>query len=733
MIIKDKGTEALSAGVIRTMDVGISDNPEDQLMILNILTDTLYTDKISAIWREYGCNGSDANVEAGRGDKPIEITLPTATNPSAVIRDFGFGMSEDQVANTFCKAGASTKRGSNEMIGCLGIGSKAGYAYGPAFTVTTFNGGKKTVYNCFKDNGMPRMAKLHQEDTSEPDGVEISVPVRRPDIPDFIERAERVYRYFKVRPIIKGGKIEFKNRDAQVNGTGWSFTASEHSIAIMGNVGYDLDARMLPGDFPPKKKMLVEAGIELYFPIGALEMSANREGLQYKDTTLKAISHALGIAMNEIGDTFTKQIAGAKTYWEAKKMYGNVFEKTGGYGMRQMRNTLDDKVTWNGIPLKSGQFSVQVPEDKSGKPSIEGVRILQYSQRSYYTRGKRLNKYENPYDIPARDTTVLVVNDNKSGAISAGKIRYHFEMNTTIDNIVVFTFATPKAKAAYIKAVHLEGAPMLSMTAMAKPPIIPGAAGGPSQHRAKHQARLLEFDETKERYTYPKSAYWTPVLADKDGDAIYTLISAYEPEGKYVDVSCDTMRHMLKAARALGYISATDKVIGVKQKTNDQGNTVPITKLGAKWKTLDQVFAAAVKKQFAADPALPQVLADFIQTVNYTPFMDAGVRDKMVAGCPARAFLDEYVRMRDGKKIKALYEFYTFVPKLFTDVTLPNPATELTKKEKDIWNRYPMLKFAEYNMRHAVTSSKELQKGIDYINMVELISASRNNQTKPQV
>ncbi len=728
MIIKDKGTEALSAGVLETIDVGISSNPEDQLMILNILSDTLYTDKISAVLREYGCNAADANVEAGKGDKPIEVTLPTTTNPTVSIRDYGFGMSEDQVKNTYCKAGASTKRASNDYTGCLGIGSKAGYAYGPAFTVTSFHKGTKTVYNCFKDNGIPRMAVLQQEATSEPDGVLISVPVKRLDIPDFITRAERVYRYFRVRPVIKGAKIEFESRDASVNGTGWSFTASEHSVAIMGNVGYTLDARMLPGDFPAKKKALVEAGIELYFQTGQLEIAANREGLQYKDNTLKAISHVLGVASSEIADTFTKQVAGAPTFWEAKKLYANMFEKTGGYGMRTMRQSIDGKVMWNNIPLKSGQFQVQVPEDKNGKPTIEGVTVNQYSRRSW---NNRLNKYLNPYEIPARDSTVMVLNDNKFGKIAIGKVKHHIEQNSTTDNLVVFTFADAKTKAAYIKAVHLEGAPMLVMSAMPKRPIVPGVAGGPSQHRAKHQARLLEFDETKERYTYPKSAYWTPVLADKDGDGIYTLISGYEPEGTLVDVSCDTMRHLLKCCRVLGYLKASDKLIGVKQKYNDQGNQVPATKLGAKWVTLSDRLEAEVRAEFAAKPTLPQTLADFIQTVNYTPFMEPKSRDKMMAGCPARAFLDEYVRMRDGQQIKALYELYTHVPKLFSAVKLPNPATELTKKEKDIWNRYPMLKFAEYNMRHAGANDSALQKGIDYINMVELISAGRVNKVKP--
>jgi hypothetical protein len=714
MIIKDQGTEAISAGVLRTMDVGISDNPEDQLMILNILSDTLYTDKISAVWREYGCNGADANVEAGKPDAPIIITLPTNISPTASIRDFGGGMSEDQIANTYCKAGRSTKRNSNAMTGCLGIGSKAGYAYGPAFTVTSFHMGMKIVYNCFKDNGIPRMAKLHEVSTVEQDGVEISVPVRRPDIPEFLQRAERVFRYFRIRPIVKGGTIDFRDHEAVIKGTDWKFTASEHSVAIMGNVGYNLDYRMLPSDFPAKKKALVEAGIELSFPMGALQISANREGLQYKDETLKAISQVLNTALGEISQTFTDQVKNAPSLWEAQKIYAAMWEKSGGQGMRAMRETIDGKVTWNGVALKSGSFWTELADT-----GMEGAHVNQYTQRNYYTRGKRLERRTNPYNIPARDSTVLVMNNSPSGKIMISRIRYWFIQHTDVDNIVVFTFEDDKSKKAYIKHVHLEGAPTINMMDMPKPPFIAGVGGsGVSAHRAKHQARALEFDESKGRYTYPRSNYWLPSIVDKDGAGVYLPLEAYEPNGKVVKVSCDQLRELIKSAREMGLLKAGQKVIGIKKRLNKQGDYEPSVKLGPSWETLDDVLLEGIEKQFKLRPKLPQELADYIETVHYTPFIETGAATRLVKGCVARELLEEYVRMKDGQKITAIYDFYTQIPNLFK-VALPKATTKLVNEEKNLWSRYPMLKYAEFSMRNA--SGIELQKAIDYINMVELV------------
>ena len=55
--------------------------------IFNVLRNQLYSDPETATLREYACNAVDANVEAGNGDRPIEITLPSVISPTLKIRD----------------------------------------------------------------------------------------------------------------------------------------------------------------------------------------------------------------------------------------------------------------------------------------------------------------------------------------------------------------------------------------------------------------------------------------------------------------------------------------------------------------------------------------------------------------------------------------------------------------------------------------------------------------------
>jgi len=64
---------------------------------MTILRDTLYSDKILAVLREYSANAWDAQREIGRGSEPIEVTLPTLQDPTLRIKDKGPGLSKESI------------------------------------------------------------------------------------------------------------------------------------------------------------------------------------------------------------------------------------------------------------------------------------------------------------------------------------------------------------------------------------------------------------------------------------------------------------------------------------------------------------------------------------------------------------------------------------------------------------------------------------------------------------
>jgi HSP90 family molecular chaperone len=138
-----------TSGPLQTINFGVKEHNMQHLM--SILRDQLYSDKKLAPIREYSCNAVDANIENGKKDVPIKVTLPNENFHELKIRDYGKGLSYEEMVNIFCSYGESTKRNSNDYIGQLGIGSKSGFAYGDNFMVTSYKHGKKEVYTCVLD------------------------------------------------------------------------------------------------------------------------------------------------------------------------------------------------------------------------------------------------------------------------------------------------------------------------------------------------------------------------------------------------------------------------------------------------------------------------------------------------------------------------------------------------------------------------------------------------------
>ncbi len=135
----------------------------------------LYSDKIGAVVREYLTNARDAHVEAGQ-TAPIDVTIPTRFGNSFIIRDYGPGMSQHFIENTYVQYTASTKRLSETLTGGWGIGSKSGYAYTDSFSVISYFEGKKQVWLAQSNpDGSGTYTLLSTTESDEPSGVAIVI------------------------------------------------------------------------------------------------------------------------------------------------------------------------------------------------------------------------------------------------------------------------------------------------------------------------------------------------------------------------------------------------------------------------------------------------------------------------------------------------------------------------------------------------------------------------------
>lgn len=686
-----------------TTKIGIGQSAEAQIMILNILTSTVYTDKKAAVLREYACNAADANVESGRGDQPFTVRLPNRLDATLAIRDFGYGMTQQQILETFCLLGESSKRHSNAFTGMLGIGSKAGFAYGDVFTVTSYSGGMKTIYNCYREKGVPMLAKMHEESTKEPHGIEVKVPVRDADFADFAQKAERIYRYFKVRPTITGQPITWNDRAKMYSGTGWRYVGDgKPSVAIMGNVGYELNPasmgfKYLGYNQHGREETLLGLGIELDFDIGDLEIAANREGLQYHDGTIKAINTKLAVAIGEIGKLFTDKISNAPSLWEAKMLFHDNFEVLGNsYSTNNLKRVVDGKIMWKGTTITSGEMDIY---NDTADPL---VRVSKYEPSRAYRRlyGSPSDilpsLHPNPQQVQASEKITLVINDLPSKQNSPARMKGHFETHTDCKGIVVFAFDTPTAETIYWTRKKMTGAPTVLLSSI--PPSVTSSGvgiSGPSAHKAKHSAKVFELHEdcttpipSGYGTNQPKSLWWNTVTKNlKTDSGVYVMIDCFSVErpggiAPRWETPWDLIPRV-KAMRAAGLISGP--VYGFK---GDR-----IAKLGPKWIPLEVDIKTKMDSLIAKDK-FSQQLADYLAARAYTAPVECKDAVKFAPGTPMRKLMDEYTRMYQPKAPMKLLELVNAdrMEPWLVKPTVPAPSFDLDKQEDVMLTSYPLLK-----------------------------------------
>ncbi len=710
MKVADYGGAPTQATPFQTAKIGLARSQEGQLMILNVLSSTLYSDKISAVWREYGCNAADANIEVGKEDVPFKIVLPTTVSPTAIIRDYGTGISKDDMLGRFLWMGESTKRNSNAVTGMLGIGRMSGLAYGDSFLVVSYTNGTKITYNIYRDQGVPAMAVMHEDKTDEPDGLEIKVPVRREDIHTFAERAEKTFRYFKVRPEVKGGILDWKKTEPQFKGSGWALTNNGSSVAVMGNVGYAIDKYSLGVD--NRLSQILESGVELYFDIGELEITANREGLQYKGKTIPAIKAKLQTLSIELAATVTSSIAAAPSYWGAKKAFGAAFEKgRQDYYGAGLAGVVADKVTWNGIPVKTGRFKIlnDLGKDQNPDPEI-GVTLY---DKTNWRRVVRRNP--NPEQIYANDKNFLVENDLPKKGPSPARVRQYFTDHPDITALAVLTFQTDKAKDRYWKARHLEGAPILLLSTFPKPAPIPNVAGKTGAYNSKYSARAFVLDEAaiSSRNSYQKdkcSDWWKQESVDKNGSGVYVVIEGFEiknPAG-YNTVPRKLLGE-IASWRTAGLL--TTPLYGFKEDK--------VAKLGPKWVKLQdhlQNQLDVVMKH----PTAARDLAEYFAAAKYDGFIAAKHKNLLPSNCLAAQLIanrEMWLNVKHNEIYKVLYDHqgsrFLKVPFIKS-----SGAFDYEKFEKSVKQRYPLM---ELLPRYHVLedNTKTFQPIADYINLVE--------------
>ncbi len=420
----------------------------------NILSSGLYANKIRAIIRELSCNAVDSHIAAGKQDTPFDVHLPNQLEPWFAIRDYGTGLTHEQVTNIYTTYFESTKTDSNEFIGALGLGSKSPFSYTDNFTVTAIKDGTKGIYTAFiNEQGVPSIALMATEQTDEPAGVEVKFSVNDQwDFSKFVDEARQVYTYFKLRPVVSG-KGNFAFRDVEyldqdiVPGV-HSYKDSRHSIAIMGNIAYPIQVPQADNSLGELRGLL-NCGLEMHFAIGELDFQASREGLSYIPQTINAIKRKLEALNAALATVLAKEADAIPNLWDravflAKRSNHNLWATAVKKYAIDTNLVTYDHARYGGT--KEFKFGV---EDLAKKYNIV-VRGFDYSKHSKaFSNLKHSTSYSdqrnpqtNSYDMfhhwgfTVSDRVRFIVNDTNIGAVERAK--FHYRTNKPDNNGYIY-------------------------------------------------------------------------------------------------------------------------------------------------------------------------------------------------------------------------------------------------------------------------------------------------------
>lgn len=287
-----------------------------------LLIARLYSDPISAFIRELGTNAYEAHQMLGKEKTPFLVTVPTYNKPVWTIRDYGPGLSKDEINHIYTVIFNSTKTDSNDLGGCFGLGSKSPYAYTNNYTVTSYKDGLKLVYTASRnEEGIPTLNLMYEGPSNEASGVEISVPIKPNDINAVITKTNNVYRWFLTTPNVVGHIIT-KPKIMKDYGT---FKIVDENIGPsvrMGNIVYKIT------DTNIKLESFGRANILLEMPIGHVTPEPSREGIHYNGKTVALIETAIKLAKKKVIDELNLQIGKCNSWMEACNKTAKVIANT---------------------------------------------------------------------------------------------------------------------------------------------------------------------------------------------------------------------------------------------------------------------------------------------------------------------------------------------------------------------------------------------------------------------
>jgi hypothetical protein len=698
MKLANENIENHQLGVKNTTAFKVATNAK----MMKLLSDSLYSDKILAPVRELSCNALDSHISVGKINDPFYVHLPSYDNPQFIIRDYGTGLTQEEMENLYTTYGESNKNDTNELIGCMGLGSKSPFAYTDSFTATSYKDGVKYVYIAGRDKtGIPNLNRMAVVDTDEPNGLEVAFACKRDDFHLFINAAKKVYKVFPTIPKIDStvGKVDIEKKEVVLQGSGWRLYkhSTDKSVAVMGYVEYPIEPKFFSKYFKEGDTWyshyhnndnvevnLLNLGLEIHFPIGEIDMDISRERLQYNDITINAIKNKLKVISDEIRVLVTEYFKNCKTLWEARCLYEELC-------VQKLRNFKDITksigLTWNGKDITK---SVSFRNDS-------GLDVVPVDHGKAMTR-RRYEVY-----VTKNKNTKFYVNDLPRGSYAAAK------RDSADCYVYLFTFkGTDKEQALQkqlvIDTIGIDASQLVYVSTLPKVTPVKGAT-----NRKTKQFTFIPKDDNN-RYRKTQGDWWKEETLDLSNGGVYVELDGFnvkqEPDGNMIQGG--SINDLYTSAKALGF--KLDTIYGLRPSHVEKIKNNP------KWVNLFTLLRKEVE-DYANKNDYVLLLEEFTSIEKISGHIDFyhSVSHYVSPTTILGQFIANIKRVdKIQKSASAKISGLTSLANMLKYILPKQTGYDFEKAEKIVYSTYPMI---EWVMCYHLTSSRASMLG-DYIKLV---------------
>lgn len=636
-LAKKTGNMTMGGDIASTNQFKIAMNAK----MFDVLSNSMYEDKIGSIIREISSNALDGHTKAGCPEKPFTIHVPNAIEPWFSVRDEGVGMSDEDIMHVYSTYGESTKDQSNDEIGAFGLGSKTPFAYTDQFTVISINGGVKRTYTATRGNdGLPSINLLAEEQTTEHAGVEVSIAVNKHDIDEFRKKIFSQLKFFKVKPTLINNmdKGEFADLTQNITYqsdaiTVYSGVSSYYSNnkdpvqglwVVQGGVGYKLNLEHLEKALSSETESFASAlesqNAYIVFPIGDIAVTANREGISYEPHTVDAIARRLTEVAKEMTAEVHTKLKKEKSLWNRVSLYNeqmNVMQ-------RAIKNLPDFGTLFEGADISRTKMVISInPLNDAGFNAVWMAKY-EYSPRtganrySYITKVKRKvvgeasGRYSDVVTLEPMDDVRVFIRDTNSKPMARIQMLCDDEDYPSILVVESKTRAeiTDADKKKIAKLLHISVTQIEKLSDLPAPKVT--RTGAPADKRP----RAFQYDGK----TMDSSRDWTALFDEIDDieDAIYVPMERHSIN-YYSDKGNGRQRYALLLA-AVSREMIDKPIIAVNMQTYQR---IQDGKIGAQHQHWDEAVQEVVDKMKAS-------VRDFTARSKYVGFQNGIGRNGII-------------------------------------------------------------------------------------------------------